>query len=574
MNARSVTLLSMSLATLLLTACGGGGHDGATPDGTVAFGPYSDTPVDFRLAGTVRYEDRLYGNVAYGRYGFTGVTRFKAVRHAVVDLVDEAGNTLLTTHTDEAGHYLLSARAPGLLHLRILARTDPAVGPRISVLDNDGGLYAATRHFIPAAGSLTLDAEIPASSVAGAWNILDVCTAAAEFVREQTDQWPPAPLTAWWSPGSEEGTWFGADGIHVLGAPGDTDEYDDDVLLHEFGHFVEHFSGNADSPGGFHMLGDNTQDLRLAWSEGFASWFSGATKQWLDARRSEVLSDTSGTLSDPALGPLYLDTGGTGERLHWFFDVDYSTQPALDLAGSFATAESAVAKVLWNVTRQSGTEQLWQDYRTLPARARSDRPVSVETFWDNWIDTWPGDAPREAYRQRRIDYAADAFENDGSAQRATRLEPDHEPQPADLHTLAPGARNDVDYFRVHLAAGFRYSVETFGLLNGADTLITVYSPDDLQHPLARCGRGATAACENDNGSGESHASPAPDTDSAHRLMLNDGCKLASRLTFTPRATGSYLVRVTRARAPSPGAGRYGAYRLTISSNPSRYRCPS
>jgi hypothetical protein len=54
----------------------------------------------------------------------------------------------------------------------------------------------------------------------------------------------------------------------------DTDEYDAQVIAHEFGHYVEFAFGRSDSIGGPHALGDRL-DPRVAWSEGWGYFWAG-----------------------------------------------------------------------------------------------------------------------------------------------------------------------------------------------------------------------------------------------------------------------------------------------------------
>ena len=54
----------------------------------------------------------------------------------------------------------------------------------------------------------------------------------------------------------------------------DTDEYDTQVIAHEFGHYVEFAFGRSDSIGGPHALGDRL-DPRVAWSEGWGYFWAG-----------------------------------------------------------------------------------------------------------------------------------------------------------------------------------------------------------------------------------------------------------------------------------------------------------
>jgi hypothetical protein len=66
------------------------------------------------------------------------------------------------------------------------------------------------------------------------------------------------------------------DGIYVLGdfTQGDTDEFDQSVIAHEFGHYVEDRFGRSDSIGGQHGGAGDLLDLRVAFGEGWGNAFS------------------------------------------------------------------------------------------------------------------------------------------------------------------------------------------------------------------------------------------------------------------------------------------------------------
>ncbi len=69
-------------------------------------------------------------------------------------------------------------------------------------------------------------------------------------------------------------------GIYILGdyasGAGDTDEFDQHVIAHEFGHYVEDKFSRSDSIGGSHAAG-NQLDLRVAFGEGWGNAYSGMT---------------------------------------------------------------------------------------------------------------------------------------------------------------------------------------------------------------------------------------------------------------------------------------------------------
>jgi K319L-like, PKD domain len=94
-----------------------------------------------------------------------------------------------------------------------------------------------------------------------------------------------SPLDAFWSVNNtltsptdidagELGSSFysgGIDSLFLLGDPGtDTEEFDDHVSMHEWGHYFEDNFSRSDSIGGAHTIGE-TLDPRLAFGEGFAT---------------------------------------------------------------------------------------------------------------------------------------------------------------------------------------------------------------------------------------------------------------------------------------------------------------
>jgi hypothetical protein len=77
--------------------------------------------------------------------------------------------------------------------------------------------------------------------------------------------------------------------LYILGKAGiDTDELDNHVVAHEFGHFLENKIYRSDSIGGSHGSLDHL-DPRLAFGEGFGNAFSGMV------HADPIYTDTSGT---------------------------------------------------------------------------------------------------------------------------------------------------------------------------------------------------------------------------------------------------------------------------------------
>jgi hypothetical protein len=108
--------------------------------------------------------------------------------------------------------------------------------------------------------------------------------------------------------------------------------YDDTVIGHEHGHFVSRNFSKDNSPGGQHLLGDNNQDIRLSWSEGYATYFASSAR-----RRFSVANP----------GPTYyIDTSGAPGPGN--LDFSYEIEgPSVGAIG--AASEVTVQALLWDV---------------------------------------------------------------------------------------------------------------------------------------------------------------------------------------------------------------------------------
>ena len=174
----------------------------------------------------------------------------------------------------------------------------------------------------------------PASGAGPAFNVFDQGVQGALLVQAVHGVVPPA-LTWLWTRG-KKGACVGnvscylreTKTISVLSTNADPDEYDDLVLLHQYGHFYQDVLSRSDSPGGTHtpLL---QVDPRLAWAEGSATFFGQI------AKGSSVYLDTT--------------AAGVGARL----DVE-SLEPAIPLGTSDGTetgglSEALVAAVLWDL---------------------------------------------------------------------------------------------------------------------------------------------------------------------------------------------------------------------------------
>ncbi|MGE0082040.1 MAG: hypothetical protein AB7U81_12155 [Thiohalomonadaceae bacterium] len=515
------------LMVAALGACGGGG--GADD------GPHTE----FVLKGVVTYDDRIYGR-ASDQPGYRFVrTEAKPARFATVQVVNGSGRVVAEATVADTGDYTIAGAGGSResMRLRVVARTRS--GASVTVKDFAGNLLSVSKAFTPEALPERLNIAVQ-GEIAGAFNMLDLYAAAGEFVHEHGGEYPPA-LSVHWEPGNAPpgGTTYYCrscgGGIYVLGGvttsqgiAGDTDHFDDDVLLHEYGHFLEDRFGVLHSPGGAHTLTDEAQDLRLAWSEGFSSFMAGAIKSWMDARQHRALSSEGLPYSG------YLDTadGQAGPSGGFYFDFGTTQR-------RYASSEAAVTKVLWNLhATDAGMDDIWAVFSEDFAAASATHPASLETFWDAWQASTSVASPLavavNALAERHIHYSTDVHETDDTlllARGSYQVAEDHN---LFKSHLAP----ETDLIPFDAVAGVAYRIETYNLVNGAHTFMRVTDANGIALAVERTKAPASGR--------------------------NDGCALASRIdAFTPPYTGRFFVEVTRPSATRPFAGRYGGYQVSI-----------
>jgi hypothetical protein len=311
---------ALSVAALLLSACsdGGDGNGGASA---------------VSISGFVRYEFVPPNPNCQGLDFASTVAR--PVRGATVQLVDSSNNELARTVTGDDGSYSFADVAANVdVRIRVRAELKRSGSPSwdVEVRDNvvdpddanppalsDRPIYAIVSDFNTGGADVTRDltartgwdgSSYSGTRAAAPFAVLDTIYSAMQLVLNVDPGAAFAPLDAFWSINN---TSFGSeidvdsgelttsfysrdtDSLFLLGdASVDTEEFDDHVIVHEWGHYFEDNFSRTDSVGGSHGIGDRL-DSRLAFGEGWASALAGI-----------ALAD-----------PLYCDTGrpGTAEAL-------------------------------------------------------------------------------------------------------------------------------------------------------------------------------------------------------------------------------------------------------------------
>ncbi len=546
--------------------------------------PTSDTPVSVTVSGKVAYEDKEYDRTD----GFTGKTTFKAVRLADIEMVSASTSTsIASSATNSDGSYSFSIPSTYIntnMFVRVMSSATPAGSQQMNVKNWSDKIFSVKTSNFTLSGNTSIDLSIPVTSQAdGAFNILDVMTSGFEFLNVYAAGSPvlnTLSLNAFWENDVSNGTYFcddygatycpGGVGIYVLSDPfssGDTDEFDDDVLFHEFGHFTTFNFSKDDSKGGPHYLNANDLDMRLTWSEGWGNFFQGAVKFWLNSADPSLISSKAGM-------PLsqYVDTV-SGEA---YLIVDVA---APEGAGSpycygdciYSTNEVAVANVLWNHltgTGNYGMQNIWDviaGFKTSPPLATE--PVNLELFYDRWKDLF-GDPAASIYTNRLIYYSNDPYETDDLISTAQTFTVNGSAQNRRLYSSAAWPDSDKDYVMFTASNGATYTITTNNLLNGADTYLTLCDNVGTEIQIGSTTSDNTNTTTWVAGNGDSSCSGLQNYDCYNYYgwldaPLNNTTNLASRIVWTAPGDGTYYVKISPSSNRPKSAGKYGSYSLSI-----------
>ena len=324
-----LTLLLGSI--LLLSACGEGGtvNEGVPVCNGTSTG-------NVTISGTVSFQRVLHRTGLFVPPGLDyNNVRNDPARGVTVQILNSSSDAVLaSTTTNNAGFYSLTSPNNTAVYIRVRAEmiNSGAANWTVRVIDNTNGgaLYAIDgnnactttsneiRNIIATHG-WTGSAYDNRTRVAGPFAILDTIYQGIQLVigSQSTITFPALNIN--WSVNNSTasgnlttgqiGTSFfrpSSNEIYILGAENDdTDEYDQHVIAHEWGHYLEANFSRSDSIGGFHTAGDRL-DMRVAFGEGFGNAFS-----------AMVLND-----------PVYRDSGATEQASG--FDFNMESEPLVN----------------------------------------------------------------------------------------------------------------------------------------------------------------------------------------------------------------------------------------------------
>lgn len=331
------------------------------------------------------------------------------IREAAVAVTDlSTGALLAILETDGDGRFQHGVASRGPYGIRVLA-TLPEQG--VWVLDNaNGSTWSVTATANP--GEPTVVRASDDGREAGAFNILEVLRRANAFVRGLAPDLALPELTVYWSPGNTSdprsttgqwvgGTWFDPNRnvAVVLGDRSfDSDEFDDNVILHEYAHFLAALFSTDDSRGGPHHPGD-VLDPRVAWSEGWANFFSALVEG----------------------DPIYRDSYGPSGSQVREYDLE-SNAPGAEQPGYWS--ERSVHALLWDLVDEASDsgesidldpQVLWDAFTALA----ESHFVYLPSFLDALGERGSVDAAdlQQLARLHYLEYAAGGTDMPGSFPR-------------------------------------------------------------------------------------------------------------------------------------------------------------
>ncbi|MEY4615625.1 MAG: hypothetical protein RJB66_585 [Pseudomonadota bacterium] len=328
-----------------------GGGSASNPGASVFEGAYCSSVqsvsngVTISGSATYQYFKPVYQGATKGLTRNGSVPFINKIRRAEVRVLDPSGTVVQCGETDDNGAFSLQIEEPSSAKIFRVEVNSRGLNNYVkaSILDKGTSksfysIYSevaiqpgVTSYAIPPLEApAQVDGNSPYTNLeGGAFHIFNMILKANEFLRLNANascsicsSFSVAPkVTIYWMKGFNPSSYFNEDSplsffdvsgsiestpsLFILGGSNgnvdsaDTDHFDDSVILHEYGHFLEHQYWKTFSPGGFHN-GNLIIDPRLAFSEGFANFLASAVLG------SSKYIDTIGSPNQPDVG-VYLD---------------------------------------------------------------------------------------------------------------------------------------------------------------------------------------------------------------------------------------------------------------------------
>ena len=205
--------------------------------------------------------------------------------------------------------------------------------------------------------------------------------------------------------------------ITIADGPSDPDQWDESVIMHEWGHSADDYYGCDDSPGGDHSWGE-TLDPELAWGEGYPDYYQGAV------RDTYGFPDANYYLNMDASG-----VNGSKKDLENCYEWECPVN---------SSNEAAIAATLWDLY-DSGDEfypdqdRVSYGHSAIQSVYTSDEFNDVafglfddtcdfDTYMHGWVDYgMPADAPTAAVVKSHTGYTLTPSQQLASSKDATTM---------------------------------------------------------------------------------------------------------------------------------------------------------
>lgn len=379
------------------------------------------------------------------------------IRHAEIMVKNSAGNIIQCGETSATGTYSLTLpqAGSGTYTVYVNSRINNTSVARAYVLD-----YNLTNVHYSVSKSVSATANSSANNLlasgegavtSAAFNILDQVIKANEYLAEYVDTpygcgttypdcvpYTPAPLVyIYWKKGVNPYSYYGVDAgssfytgdsrIFILGGKNgdvdnmDTDHFDNSVIIHEYGHFLEDALAVSESPGGYHD-GNAVIDPRLAWSEGFADFLQSAVTG------DEFYIDTIGNSSGTAGGSAFLS-----------IDLESTAMDTPNDGAEGLFREFSISRLLWdaidphpasgnggndnndNISNQDSMAEIWTVFAGANGLKNSSNPFRHMGTVHKIQDSMAGRTNWAALRGDEFQHGNAAYNGVGLREFATQL---------------------------------------------------------------------------------------------------------------------------------------------------------
>lgn len=456
-------LIGAAFSIFILSACGYGTPKSSTPT-AVAESSYCSTTYPTTTPITVTAQANYFYRATNIATGLTGDPVSRGIAFAEVIVTNSAGEIIQCSNTNATGGISFQIdKAAGTYTITVNSRAyNSALKASVLSDPTSNAVYSISSSFSltgaeasPYASGVTLHAyarvaQSP-SLVGAAFHILYDLYLANDYIRTQTStpSFVADKVTAYWKQGFNPGTYVGVSSglsfymqgqheLYILGGTNgntktaDTDHFDDSVIIHEYGHFLEDVYGKSASPGGSHN-GNFIIDPRLAWSEGWANFLQGAVVTPGDATRGHYYIDTFGYSADSS------ETGESG-ALAIRFDLSQAggtaSTDAVSVAGEGTFRELSISRTLYKVitTTSIPFSSIWTVFTDAVNGMRAPANVFSNIGFFNMnlnllvsagaqMTAWNGVLSDEKQNKTTADYADPVTLNAGCAKYPKAMSP-------------------------------------------------------------------------------------------------------------------------------------------------------